>query len=1107
MFISDYLYKYSCSYVKENDNFLIQNIDNVKNLNYDKMTDEYYSFYCVVQNIISRGAPTKPSEYLFSKKTLEDVQTADAVIFREQKPSWANTIKGDDKNNDFPAKIFFEELFPKYLGEYAFLQQQTLPEAYISDIIENDAFKEQQVDFYNPALKVVIEIDGSHHLEKTQQAKDQTRDKEFEAHGIKTFRITASDIKNESQNAIDVIKNIKHIAETSLYSSHSNDNKSVFYETVIRLQILILELLKLGRISFKDSEWCFNIVDTDVINITDLFEVAYEDLKIWFGWLFKLAKKQVNFPAIKFNEKEDSIKLDFSLFENYTDKNVDEHEIIFIRNLYFYDIDYYRFQNADAITYKIDANNDDDLSVLKAILLEAFSFNDFNQGQISIIINSLNRRTTLGVLPTGGGKSLCYQLSALLQPGICLVVAPIISLMMDQVRSLKDKGFAHVDYISSSRDAQTKTAVLDKLATNRCAIVLISPERFQNAAFRKSLHAINQNSNFALAIIDEVHCLSEWGHDFRPAYLALTKTISRICPEATLVGLTATASYFVLKDLKREFNIENKDVKTLGSMDRDELEFKRIRASKLSKYSALKNVIEKIEEEFDVDFKHDEDHEKAMIIFSPTVRGKSGCETITGTLKEDLGQNIDCYNGSMESKEKEDVQNRFLKKDFSVLACTKAFGMGIDKSNIRATVHYGLPQSVEAFYQEAGRAGRDREKATCYIILDYKGLPEKDFNDIFDIEVSESTRKLILEKNYAKDGKTIKSDEGDDLTTLMYFWRMQHIDEKEEVDIICNILLSLYKDNLLHFGFVKPEYENDENKDKEIPHYDQTTIEFALYKLSLLGFVSDWTISYNKLNSGVITVDYQEQTESEVKKHLLNYIHRYEPERTLIHDYEYEKESKKIRWYIKQLLRWERKEIAYNQLQSAKNMLDWCRKGSDEDFGKNLENYFKYSDVTLILDAISEDPYNYSLWFNLLFEEKNSKSVPITTVKAFDILGSLARYIESYQNNVGLNYLYCMLRFYLNSFDSSHLSRLKNALAKINTMKNRDEVLKKTFIFAKDFSLKTKDELSKNILDYCDIDPKEIFDTFGDRYSLSFAMSTINQRLGKIGEKLNGLLK
>ena len=197
----------------------------------------------------------------------------------------------------------------------------------------------------------------------------------------------------------------------------------------------------------------------------------------------------------------------------------------------------------------------------------------FREGQLSIISNALAKNDTIGLLPTGSGKSVCYQLSAILQPAISFVVCPIKSLMFDQKIDLDSVLFTRVNHISSSDDSEDKKKIQNEFGQGKYFFIFISPERFQLKTFRQYFSSVNEKFNIAYAVIDEVHCLSEWGHDFRTSYLNLSNTIQRHCTKFNFIGLTATASINVLKDIQIEFGIKQENVKTPANYTRSELEF------------------------------------------------------------------------------------------------------------------------------------------------------------------------------------------------------------------------------------------------------------------------------------------------------------------------------------------------------------------------------------------------------------------------------------------------------------------------------------------------------------------------------------------------------
>ena len=324
------------------------------------------------------------------------------------------------------------------------------------------------------------------------------------------------------------------------------------------------------------------------------------------------------------------------------------------------------------------------------ILHEYFGYDSFRSIQESIIRSIGSGRDTLGLMPTGGGKSITFQVPALAMPGVCIVVTPLIALMKDQVAKLRDRGIkATAIYSGMSRDSIV--AALDNCILGGYKFLYVSPERLSSDIFLTKLRRME----VSFITVDESHCISQWGYDFRPSYLAIAE-IRKQLPEVPILALTATATPEVVDDIQEKLLFREKNVFRM-SFERKNLNY--IVRSTDNKDAELLHILERVE--------------GSAIVY---VRNRDKTREIAKLLVEQ-GISASFYHAGLDTRDKDKRQQQWTEGTLRVIVATNAFGMGIDKANVRAVIHYEMPDSPEAYYQEAGRAGRDGH--TAYAVLLY----------------------------------------------------------------------------------------------------------------------------------------------------------------------------------------------------------------------------------------------------------------------------------------------------------------------------------------------------------------------------------------------------
>ncbi|MDR2569672.1 MAG: RecQ family ATP-dependent DNA helicase [Oscillospiraceae bacterium] len=325
-------------------------------------------------------------------------------------------------------------------------------------------------------------------------------------------------------------------------------------------------------------------------------------------------------------------------------------------------------------------------------LFKYFGYSEFRPSQDTVIDTLLSGRDVLGVMPTGAGKSVCYQIPALLLPGVTLVVSPLISLMKDQVAQLR-KSEIPVAFINSSLTSEQYREVLRRVGDGRYKIIYIAPERLRTEDFLN--FAIK--TNISLVAVDEAHCVSQWGQDFRPSYLRIAEFVDKLKKRPIVGAFTATATGDVKKDIIRFLKLQDPMSLTTG-FDRPNLYF-GVEKPKNKSARFLEMITQR--------------DGMCGVVYCST---RKTVDSICSELKR-RGVSASRYHAGLEDLERRVNQDDFIQSNITVMVATNAFGMGIDKPDVRYVIHYNMPKNLEGYYQEAGRAGRDGEPSDCVLLF------------------------------------------------------------------------------------------------------------------------------------------------------------------------------------------------------------------------------------------------------------------------------------------------------------------------------------------------------------------------------------------------------
>ncbi|WP_373894054.1 DNA helicase RecQ [Virgibacillus sp. CBA3643] len=453
------------------------------------------------------------------------------------------------------------------------------------------------------------------------------------------------------------------------------------------------------------------------------------------------------------------------------------------------------------------------------ILQTYFGYETFRPGQEETIDQILNLNNTLAVMPTGGGKSLCYQIPGLSLDGTAIIISPLISLMKDQVDALHSYGIP-ATYINSSLSASEQHTRLKDIADRRYKFVYVAPERFESMTFVNTI----KNIPLALVAFDEAHCISQWGHDFRPSYRSIVPNLKKLANIPVFVALTATATEDVISDISDLLHIDTNHVVNTG-FERKNLSFHIVKGKDKSSY--VRSFSE-------------EHQDESGIIYTAT---RKQADALHDQLTR-RGVDVAKYHAGLSEVERKQAQAAFIHDEKSIMIATNAFGMGIDKSNVRFVIHYAMPMNIESYYQEAGRAGRDGEPSDCILLFSPQDIQLQKFlieqSVMDDAAKQQEYRKLQAMINYCHTHGCLTAqilDYFNDTETAETCGRCSNcVERQEKKDITeeAQMILSCVKRMGERFGVGMTAKVLKGSKDKKIK-------DFRLNQISTYGILSAYT--------------------------------------------------------------------------------------------------------------------------------------------------------------------------------------------------------------------------------------------------------------------------
>lgn len=923
--------------------------------------------------------------------------------------------------------MFFEEFLPSKLGSN--FHCWVIPQVEIASLLSPNLpdSVSGRIDFLicHPNLEpIVVEIDGEEH--QHHRNVDERRDAALFREGYKVIRIPTAEIEHLEGENLSILNDLLALDDKVPDEQTLREDSLTKFIHAIKvshqIQLIIIQAIQTGFLALADSsQWKLStdLVQVGLFNQNESLFILKSSVADLLALLRNLGKLY-SIPVCQGEPKLAATSDDSSVHISFTGEDFASRASFFVQNVSVpFHIANSVFTTSPAILEKPSQ------VVLGYFLNYIFRKPSFWEGQVDAITRTLEGKDSIVLLPTGAGKSIAFQLASLLLPGRAIVIDPIISLMEDQIDNLQSVGIDRAVAITSQiTDPHDRSRVLSLFGQGEYLFAYIAPERFQIVEFREALRTLTVHTPISLIAVDEAHCVSEWGHDFRTAYLNIGRT-SRIYSESDgitppLLALTGTASRAVLKDVQRELQIEDFDsIITPKSFDRPELKFHVFSSSSAEKSARLLGYLgQTLPGRFSSSrasfFQPNGKSTYSGLVFCPHVNGPFGVVEISDKIKASLAVTIAFYSGKepkFYSKEnwgstKQDVARQFKHNQVPVLVCTKAFGMGIDKPNIRYTVHFGIPSSIESFYQEAGRAGRDRRVAHCCILVSDDD-PERTKRLLNPSTKTEEIHRVI---------QGLAREENDDITRALYFQTIAFPGIAAEKSRVVQVIQAF------------PDISKRETRTVRFSSLERNKAEKGLHRLLILGVIADYTINYN---SDEFTIKIAGATKESIIDAYGKYVAGYLKGRQQV---ELEKSNKFLSLplsefilaiveillhFIYEVIERGRRRALYEMLLAA------TASPSDSSIRQRILRYLEATEYSDALEQVIAERNAGLEKTKDTFETIRSPN------ESAELRGQVARYLESYPDHPGLLMLRALSEIY--SRDKNPEIAKQNFLASISS--------------------------------------------------------------------------